>query len=114
MPTRWAAADTKAELTVPLDETKAFDKIVIFEYCDSETMEDGFSNKRINRIRSYCIDAWLNGTWETIYVSDVPMGDCKVIRFPQAYRSSKIRLKVLDASLPLSIYELNVVNSGEK
>ncbi len=111
MQTRWAAAEKQAELIVPLNKEEAFDKITIFEYCDVEQGADGFSNKRINRIRSYRIDAWLDEHWECIYISDEPMGDCKVIRFPRTYRAEKVRLKVLDSSLPPSIYEFNVIQT---
>ncbi|RZJ13935.1 MAG: L-rhamnose mutarotase [Acinetobacter sp.] len=31
-----------------------------------------------------------DGEWQTIYVSDQPMGDCKVIRFPVRYKSNKL------------------------
>lgn len=48
MQTRWAAAvnDTLSTLTVTLDKTKSFNKITIFEYCDSHSGNDGFSNYR--------------------------------------------------------------------
>lgn len=109
MGTRWAAQDTLAELVLKLNADKAFNKIAIFEYCDVKKSNDNFSNTRHNRIRSYCIDIWKKGCWQTIYMSDEPMGDCKVINFPNAYKTEKLRLKVLDAIAPPSIYELNVI-----
>lgn len=108
MQTRWASQDTLPELLIPLDTSKGFRKIVVFEYCDSQNSDDGFSNRRTNRIQAYRIDAWLDGQWKAIYVSDEPMGDCKIIRFPQPYHTSKIRLKVLSATRPPSLYELYV------
>lgn len=112
MQTRWAATDTLPELIVQLDEAQRFDKMSIFEYCDTKASDDGFSNTRHNRIQAYSIDIWKNGKWETIYLSDEQMGDCKVIRFPYAYQTPKIRLKVLKATAPPSIYEWNVIDSS--
>ena len=112
MQTRWAAADgdTLATLTVKLNELEPFNKITIFEYCDTRTGKDGFSNYRTNRIQSYRIEAFMDGEWMPLYVSDEPMGDCKVIRFPQRYRARAVRLKVTRAAAPPSIYEFNVIN----
>lgn len=111
MQTYWAAArtDTLACLTVPLDEKKSFDKITIFEYCDTKNGNDGFSNTRVNRIQQYSIDIWRNGRWLPIYCSDEPMGDCKVINFPKSYSASQIRLRVLKATAAPGIYEFNVI-----
>lgn len=109
MQTRWAAADTVATLSLTLDEKEPFNKISIFEYCDVKNGADGFSNYRTNRIKDYQIEIWKDGEWETIYRSDVPMGDCKVIHFPYSYRTSQIRLNILKASAPPSIYEFNVI-----
>lgn len=110
MQTRWAAADTLAELVVNLDAREEFDKVSIFEYCDAEAGSDGFSNVRHNRIRAYRIDIMQGGTWQTIYASDEPMGDCKVIRLPRRYATPQIRLKVLKATAPPSIYEFDVID----
>lgn len=109
MQTRWAAADTTAILTIPIDNSKPFNKIVIFEYCDIKNGDDGFSNYRTNRIQSYRIEIEKNGQWEAIYVSDEPMRDCKVIRFPYPYQTSQIRLNVIKALAPPSVYEFNVI-----
>lgn len=113
MQTFWAAADgdTTATLTLQLDEKVPFDKISIFEWCDTKNGDDGFSNIRTNRISKYAIDIWRNNEWVTVYFSDQPMGDCKVIRFPQPYQTSKMRLRVLDAAAPPAIYEINVVDT---
>ena len=113
MQTRWAAADTSAELIIDLNESDRFNKISIFEYRDeqkSSDPDDIFSNQRINRIQSYTIDIWKGNDWITIYTDDRPMYDCKVIRFPKYYQTSKIRLNVLRASVPPSIYEFNVID----
>ena len=39
--------------------------------------------------QSYQIDIWKQGQWLTVYMSDQPMRDCKVIRFPQYYQTSR-------------------------
>jgi alpha-L-fucosidase len=109
--TRWVAADTTAELIVSLNESDRFNKISIFEYQDRRTSSDGFSNYRSNRIQEYSIDIWKNGQWTSIYTDNKPMDDCKVIRFPRYYQTSKIRLNVLKASAPVSIYEFNVIEN---
>lgn len=112
MQTYWAAAktDTLATLTVSLNEKESFNKISIFEYCDAKTGNDGFSNVRTNRIQAYSIDILRGNEWTTIYYSDEPMGDCKVIRFPKSYYASQIRLRVEKAIAPPAIYEFNVIN----
>ena len=109
MQTRWAASDTLPKMTIYLNESEKFNKISIFEYCDTQNSKDGFSNIRQNRIQSYQIDIWQQGRWMTLYYGDQPMGDCKVIRFPNSYQTSKIRFKVLKAIAPPSLYEFNVL-----
>jgi alpha-L-fucosidase len=113
MGTRWAAADTLPELIIYLNKSDKFNKIAIFEYQDvkkSTNANDIFSNERINRIQAYNIDIWENNRWETVYTDNRPMYDCKVIRFPVFYQTSKIRLKVTKATAPPSIYEFNVID----
>lgn len=112
MQTRWAATDTLAELVVVLNPKDKFNKISIFEYQDTKQLNptDNFSNIRINRIQSYQIDVWKNDNWVTIFSDDQSMDDCKVIYFPVYYSTSKIRLKVLNATAPPSIWEFNVID----
>ena len=112
MQTYWAAEknDTTATLVIPLNEEEAFNKITIFEYCDMKNGSDGFSNVRTNRIQRYAIDIWKNNGWVTIYCDDQPMGDCKVIRLPQTYHTSQVRLHVLEATAPPAIYELHIIH----
>lgn len=38
------------------------------------------------------------------------MGDCKVIRLPRKYKTSKLRFKVKKATAPPSLYELSVID----
>lgn len=105
---RWASKDLTAWLEVDLDPGKAFDRISIFEYMDEEVAPDGFSRIRVNRITHYTIDAFRNGEWNTIYSSDEPMGDCKVVTFDKPQRAEKLRLNVRGATAPPSIYEFSV------
>lgn len=114
MQTRWAAADTLSTLTIDLDPQEPFDKISIFEYCDTRNGDDGFSNYRTNRIQAYHIDLLQNGQWETIYADTAPMGDCKVIRLSRKYQAEKIRLCVTKATAPASIYEFCVIDHEQK
>ena len=109
MQTRWASADTLATLTIELDESKPFNKISIFEYQDEDYSQDGFSCYRSNRIQEYNIAIFHQNEWRTIYLDNESMGDCKVIRFPQSYRASKIRLEITKALAPPSIKEFNVI-----
>lgn len=111
MQTRWAATDTLAYLEINLHPDQSFNKISIFEYQDAKDGGDGFSNYRTNRIQSYSIDILRNNEWITIYMNDEPMGDCKVIRFPYPYQTSKLRFQVLKATAPPSIYEINVIKT---
>jgi len=96
-----------------LDEKQAFNKISIFDYPDIKQSKDQFSNFRTNRIQSYCVDILKDNAWKTIYMSEQPMGDCKVIHFPTAYKTSKLRLRVLKATAPPSITELNVIYTSK-
>ncbi|MBV5315115.1 MAG: alpha-L-fucosidase [Prolixibacteraceae bacterium] len=113
MQTRWAAKDTLTDLVVKLNPTDKFNKISIFEYQDTKKgndPKDYFTNYRFNRIQSYNIDIWKDNEWLTIYHGEESMGDCKVIRFPNSYQTTKIRLNVLKATAPPSIYEFNVID----
>ena len=105
---RWASTELTGWLEVELDPKKSFNRISIFEYMDEVVAPDGFSRKRANRITSYTIDAYKNGAWETIYVSTEPMGDCKVINFAEPQRAEKLKLNILSATAPPSIYEFSV------
>jgi alpha-L-fucosidase len=112
MQTRWATSDDDKNpyLIVHLDSSKSFNKISIFEYQDRVSLHPGdyFSMSRKSRIQQYSIDIWKNNRWESIYVDDESMGDCKVIRFPKSYQTSKIRLRVMKFSAPPSIKEFCV------
>lgn len=110
MQTRWVAADTLATLTIKLDEKQPFNKISIFEYQDEKYASDGFSNIRTNRIQEYNISIKQGNEWKMVYVGNESMGDCKVIRFPQSYHASKIRLEVTKAIALPSIKEFNVID----
>ncbi len=117
MQTRWAAKDTLAELVVELNPADKFNKISIFEYQDmrkGKNKDDEFSNYRTNRIEAYDIDIWKDNRWLNIYHDEASMDDCKVIRFPVFYQTSKIRLKVLRATAPPSIYEFNVIDFSQR
>ena len=114
MNSRWAAKDTLAAIEMELNPSESFNKISIFEYQDTKRLPDGFSQIRVPRIQQYSIDIMQNGQWQTIYLSDEPMGDCKVIRLPLSYNTGKLRLKVLKATAPPSIYELSVINMPAK
>ncbi|WP_291924576.1 alpha-L-fucosidase [Chitinophaga sp.] len=109
---RWAAADkdTVATLEMELSPADAFNKISIFEYKDAKTLPDGFSQIREPRIREYAVDILTNGVWETIFMEAKPMGDCKVIRLPRSYHASRLRFRVIKATAPPSIYEINVID----
>jgi alpha-L-fucosidase len=114
MQSRWASTDTLAEVMIELDATKPFNKISLFEYQDVKDAPDGFSQYRTPRIRQYAIDIILNKKWTTVYLSEDPIGDCRVIHFPVAYKTSNLRLRVLKATAPPSIYELNVIYINDK
>lgn len=110
MESRWASKDTLASVEMELNPAEPFNKISIFEYQDTKGSADGFSQTRTSRIQQYSVDIMQNGVWKTIYLGDEPMGDCKVIRLPVSYKTSRLRLKVLKATAPPSIYELSVIN----
>lgn len=107
---RWMAADTLAEISISLNRADAFNKITIFEFQDTKNLPDGFSQIRKGRINEYQIDIWNDEKWQTIYLGVEPLGDCKVITFPQNFQTDRLRFKVLKASALPSLYELSVIN----
>lgn len=112
--TRWQCADSVGYVEIMLDAAQAFNKISIFEYQDEKDGPDGFSQIRVPRIQEYSIDIWVKGEWKTVYLSDEPMGDCKVIHLPVPYQTSKLRLNVLKSSGHPSITELSVMDMKEE
>lgn len=114
MDSRWAAKDITAQLEITLNPNEAFNKISIYEYQDVKNADDGFSQIRIPRITEYSVDILINNQWQTIYLSNETMGDCKVIRFPKKYKTGKLRLNILKATAPPSIYEICVINMPDK
>lgn len=111
--TRWASEILTPSIEFSIPENEVFDKITIFEYCDTEQLGD-FSNKRTNRIQSYSIDMFQNGEWTIIHHSDKPMGDCLSLRLPHPYKADKIRLNVISATDFPSIYEFSLIDSSSK
>ncbi|WP_089904133.1 alpha-L-fucosidase [Chitinophaga arvensicola] len=107
---RWASSDTLASLEITLNPADAFNKISIFEYKDTKDLADGFSQARLPRIQAYAVDIQQNGHWDTIYLGDAPMGDCKVIRLPRRYQASRLRFRVTKATAPPSLYEISVID----
>lgn len=114
MDTRWAAKDTTAQLEITLDVNQSFDKISIFEYQDVKKATDGFSQLREPRIKAYSIDIMVNNQWQTIYLAEETIGDCKVIRLPGKYKTNKLRLNITKATAPPSIYEVVVIDRLNK
>lgn len=110
MQTRRASETLTPVLTVSFDKPQTFNKIVMFEYQEQATGKDGFSNQRVDRIQSYTIDVMLEGRWVTVYVGDGSLGDCKVVRLPRKYTSRQVRLNVLSASAPPSIWEFELID----
>lgn len=110
MQTRWASETLNPVLTLSFSQPKSFNKIVMFEYQEQTTGDDGFSNQRVGRIRSYTIDVMQDGRWVTVYVGNESLGDCKVIRLPRRYTSQQVRLNVLSASAPPSIWEFELID----
>lgn len=111
---RWAAADTVASLEIALNPNESFDKISIFEYRDVEQLNDGFSQIRKSRIEEYSIQILQGKEWKTIYYGAESMGDCKVINFPESYKTAKMRFNVVKASALPSIYEINVIDMSRR
>lgn len=113
MQTRWASSDLTPTVEFDVEPGGQFDKITIFEYCDTESL-DNISNRRKNRIEGYTIECLSNGIWETVHVADTPMGDCGVIRLSQPIKAEKVRLNVTKASAPPSLYQFNLIDTTQK
>lgn len=114
MQTRWASADLTPTVEFELEPGSSFDKITMFEYCDTEASADNFSNRRKNRIQAFSIEALTNGRWETIHVADTAIGDCGVIRMPRPVKADRLRLNIISASAPPSLYEFSVIDTRSK
>ena len=110
MDSRWQAADTLGGFEMQLNPNQPFNKITIFEYQDVKHLPDGFSEVRVPRIQQYSIAIFKDGNWQTIYLGDEPMGDCKVINLPLHYTTGKLRFSVLKATAHPSLYELSVID----
>lgn len=110
MQTRWASSEMNPTVEFELEPGSSFDKITIFEYCDTEAI-DNISNRRKNRIQAYTIESMRDGKWETIHVADSPIGDCGVIRLPHSVKADKIRLNITKSVAPPSIYEFSVIDT---
>ncbi|WP_199139110.1 alpha-L-fucosidase [Pedobacter sp. ASV12] len=111
---KWLSKDTLASVEMELDPSHAFNKISIFEYQDTKELADGFSQIRVPRIQQYSVDILQDGQWQTIYLGDEPMGDCKVIRLGKHYKAAKLRFKVLKATAPPGINEITVIYRASK
>jgi len=107
---RWVASDTLATIEMTLNPAEPFNKISIFEAQDVQDLPDGFSQVRKPRIQQYSVDIMHEGRWQTIWLGDEPMGDCKVLRFPHSYKTNRLRFTILKASAPPSLYEICVIN----
>lgn len=114
MNSRWQAADTLGSVEMQLNPNQPFNKITIFEYQDVKRLPDGFSEIRVPRIQQYSIAIFKDGNWQTIYLGDEPMGDCKVINLPVHYTTGKLRFSVLKAAAHPSLYELSVIDMPGK
>lgn len=110
MISRWASHELTPILELTLDPDEMFNKIAIFEYLDETRAADNFTSIRTNRIKRYSISLHRAGKWETIFASDEPIGDCKVIRFPERYSGEKLRLTVHEATDFPSIRELHLIS----
>ena len=111
MQTRWAAETEQAALTVTFDCPQTFNKFVIFEYQEQQSGTDGFSNTRSGRIQEYTIDIFTGGEWTSVYVGNTAFGDCKTICLPRSYTAERVRLNVIKATAPPSVYEFEVINN---
>ncbi len=98
--TRWATNDgvTTATLTVDLDGSQTFDRIVIRE----PTEHAGI----LHRVTGYTVEYWNDATWVNLHTGKT-MGDNKSITFT-AVSGSRVRLRITDASDPPTISEFQV------
>lgn len=107
---RWASEVLTPYIEFEIPKGEKFDKIVMFEYCDTEQLGD-FSNRRINRIQRYSIQFLKDGVWQTIHVSDTPIGDCLSLKLNRPYTADRVRLTVAEATDYPSIYEFSLIDT---
>ena len=110
---RWAAKSTPAALTLSPAKPFVFDRVAIHEYADMKALGDGFSQERKFRVREFAIDALQDGAWKTIH-KGTTIGATKIVRWDTLQKADKLRLRILDASAPASIYQFGVADSGTK
>ena len=95
--TRWATSDgeTTGTLTVDLDGSQTFDRIVVKEPAESIHQ----------RVTEYTVEYW-NGAWVNLH-NGKTIGDSKSIAFT-AVSGSRVRLRITGASGPPTISEFQV------
>lgn len=107
--TRWASNEATPTLTfAPAEaDTFEFDRIALHEFRDSREGGDGFSRISTPRIKSYRIEAEIDGEWRAIHLGE-QIGGVEIIRFPTVISATALRLAVTESTQPPAITHIAV------
>lgn len=111
--TYWTAGEKAATIEMDLVNAKKLNRITIFEHPESIDLEDGFSTLKQYHIDQFSIELMIDGKWKTVYMGD-EVGSCKIIKLPEIYNASKLRLNILHSKEIPSIYHIGISNDVEK
>ncbi|MBK1884051.1 alpha-L-fucosidase [Luteolibacter pohnpeiensis] len=101
---RWAAASsdsTSSWLELDFGAETVFDRVILNEY-----LENG-----VGRAKTFELDAWSDGEWQSVHQGTTIGESLRVDLSPVT--TSKLRLKILTSSGPVSISMLKIQNSSK-
>lgn len=104
--TSWKAKKDTASLVIDFNEPLVFDRVVLFEKGTEVTDDDGFSTTINYGVTSFSIDVF-DGKWTTVYVGK-EMASCKIIKFAEQMKGTKMRLNILSSKATPAIAHIAV------
>ncbi|WP_316818866.1 alpha-L-fucosidase [Pedobacter nyackensis] len=111
--TYWTAGDSTTSVEIDLLETKAINRVSIFEQPNDINLPDGFSTLKKFHVKQFSVELLLNGKWETVFMGD-QIGACKIIRLPNVFNTRKVRLNILRSDAIPSIQHIGISNDTQK
>lgn len=111
--TYWTAGDTTSSVEMDLVNPKAINRITIFEHPESIDLKDSFSTLKKYHVDQFSIELMVDGKWKVVYMGD-EIGACKIVKLPEIYTASKLRLNILHANDIPSIYHIGISNDTKK
>ncbi|MBL8230768.1 MAG: alpha-L-fucosidase [Bryobacterales bacterium] len=65
------------------------------------------------RVDRFAVDQWKHGEWKTLAES-TSIGNCRIIRLPEAARTNRVRLRILGAGAPALISEFALFRVSDR